>query len=104
MMQAMDTVIRDRYRGVPLGAEAFIPFLNSDLGGGAGTATLELKAGKFLRLKRTGSTLTVRSGEVWITEQGNPRDIVLRSGQSFTVARRGLALVEAFSDASLSFN
>lgn len=86
MMDPMDALTLDRYRGVPL------------------TTMLELKAGKFLRLTRRGSTLTVRSGEVWITEQGNPRDVVLRAGQAFTVARRGLALVEAFGDASLSLN
>ena len=90
----METLTLDRYRGVPLGAEAFV-----------NPALVELKAGKFLRLpQRAGSRVTVRSGEVWITEQGNPRDVVLRSGQTFTIARPGLALVEAFSDASLWFN
>lgn len=94
MMGAMDTLSLDRYRGVPLGAEAFVSPI-----------TVELKAGKLLRLpQRAGSRVTVRSGEVWITEPGNPRDRVLRSGQTFTVSRPGLALVEAFSDASLSFN
>jgi hypothetical protein len=46
--------------------------------------------------------VTAHAGSVWITEQGNPRDVVLRPGQSFTLARSGLALVEAFSDASIS--
>jgi hypothetical protein len=65
---------------------------------------IELPKGKYLRLREgAGSTVTAREGSVWITEQDNPRDVVLRPGQSFTFGRRGLALVEAFSDASLSF-
>jgi len=64
---------------------------------------IHLQRGKFLRLHRSaGSTLTARAGSVWITEQDSVRDVVLRPGQSFTLARPGLALVEAFSDASLS--
>jgi hypothetical protein len=67
--------------------------------------TIELQRGKFLRvLDGAGSTLTARHGEVWITEQDSVRDVVLRRGQSFTLGRRGLALVEAFSDASVSLD
>ena len=66
--------------------------------------TIELPKGKYLRLREGGgSTVTAREGSVWITEQDNPRDVVLRPGQSFTLGRRGLALVEAFSDASILF-
>jgi hypothetical protein len=66
--------------------------------------TIDLPKGKYLRLREgAGSTLTAREGSVWITEQDNPRDVVLRPGQSFTLGRRGLALVEAFSDASILF-
>jgi hypothetical protein len=67
--------------------------------------TIELQRGKFLRvLDGAGSTLTARRGEVWITEQDSVRDVVLRRGQSFTLGRRGLALVEAFSDASVALD
>ena len=67
--------------------------------------TIELQRGKFLRvLDGAGSTLTARQGEVWITEQDSVRDVVLRRGQSFTLARGGLALVEAFSDAAVSLD
>ena len=66
--------------------------------------TIELAKGRYLRVREgAGSTLTARGGLVWITEQDNPRDVVLRPGQSFTLGRRGLALVEAFSDAAISF-
>jgi len=64
---------------------------------------IDLRGGKFLRVQdAAGSTVTVHAGAVWITEQDNPRDVVLRPGQSFTLDRPGLALVEAFGDASIS--
>jgi hypothetical protein len=63
---------------------------------------IELSRGKFLRLTPgAGSSVTAHAGSVWITEEDSPRDVVLRAGQSFTFRRPGLALVEAFSDASL---
>jgi hypothetical protein len=66
--------------------------------------TIDLQRGRFLRVRHgAGNTVTARAGTVWITEQDNPRDVVLRAGQSFTLGRRGLALIEAFSDASISF-
>ena len=65
--------------------------------------TIDLERGKFLRVREgAGSTVTAHAGSVWITEQDNPRDVVLRPGQSFTLRRRGLTLVEAFSNASIS--
>lgn len=67
--------------------------------------TIDLQRGRFLRLvDGAGSTVTAHAGSVWLTEQDNPRDVVLRPGQSFTLGRRGVALVEAFSDASISFD
>jgi hypothetical protein len=67
--------------------------------------TIDLTRGKFLRIREAaGSTVTAHAGSVWITEQDNPRDVVLRPGQSFTLGRQGLALLEAFSDASISFS
>jgi hypothetical protein len=67
--------------------------------------TIDLQRGRFLRLMDgAGSTVTAHGGEVWITEQDSARDVVLKPGQSFTFGRAGLALLEAFSDASVSFN
>jgi hypothetical protein len=64
---------------------------------------IDLREGRFFRVHQAaGSTVTVHAGAVWITEQDNPRDVVLCSGQSFTLGRPGLALVEAFGDASIS--
>lgn len=51
-------------------------------------AMIQLQRGKLLRLQPgAGRTVTTCTGTLWITEQGSRRD--------------GLALVEAFTDASL---
>jgi len=42
------------------------------------------------------------AGRVWITEENGARDVVLEPGDSFRLAHSGLAVVEAFSDASIS--
>jgi len=69
------------------------------------TMMIDLQRGRFLRvMDGAGSTVTAHGGEVWITEQDSARDVVLGPGQSFTFGRAGLALLEAFSDASVSFN
>jgi hypothetical protein len=64
---------------------------------------IELQRGRLLRLRRAGSRLTVHAGSVWITEHGNLRDIILRPGESFVLAQPGIALLEACSDAALSY-
>jgi hypothetical protein len=68
-------------------------------------AMIQLQRGKLLRLPQAaGKTVTAYAGIVWITEQGSPRDVMLHSGESFRLLRSGLALVEAFSDASVSLD
>ncbi len=63
---------------------------------------IALQRGQFLRVVNgAGSTVTAHGGSVWITEQDSPRDVVLRSGQNMTLRRTGVALVEAFEDASI---
>jgi hypothetical protein len=65
---------------------------------------IDLQRGRFLRLvDGAGSTLTAHAGSVWVTEEDSRRDVVLRAGQSLRLRRPGLALVEAFSDAAISF-
>jgi len=49
-----------------------------------------------------GRTVRAHSGRVWITEEHGARDVVLEPGESFRLAHSGLAVVEAFSDASIS--
>jgi hypothetical protein len=65
--------------------------------------TIDLRRGRLLRLPRsTGKTVTARTGAVWITEEGRLEDVVLAPGESYTLGRRGVALIEAFDDASIS--
>ena len=67
------------------------------------SAGLTLDRGKAVRVREgAGSTLEVLRGSVWITEENSPRDVVLRPGQRFRLAGSGLAVIEAFSDASLA--
>jgi len=42
------------------------------------------------------------NGTVWITQEGDSRDIVLRHGQSFVLDRNGTALLSALDDADLA--
>ena len=49
-----------------------------------------------------GRTVYAHAGCVWLTEENGSRDVVLAAGASFRLAHSGLAVVEAFSDASIS--
>ena len=47
-----------------------------------------------------GATLRVTRGTVWITQEGDPKDVVLRPGDTWTVERNGLTVLEAQGDVS----
>ena len=47
-----------------------------------------------------GTTLRVTRGTLWITQQNDTQDIVLRPGDNWTIERNGLTLVEAQQDAT----
>ena len=57
----------------------------------------------FSLIGKPGQRLEVRSGEVWITQDGDPRDLVLGAHQCFTLDRSGKVLVSALRDASFAF-
>jgi Protein of unknown function (DUF2917) len=47
-----------------------------------------------------GTTLRVTRGTLWITQEDDPHDIVLRGGDTWTIERDGLTIVEAQNDSS----
>lgn len=49
-----------------------------------------------------GYRVVCHSGSVWITQDHDPRDIILARGESFTLDRDGNALVQAFETAAVA--
>ncbi len=47
-----------------------------------------------------GTTLRVARGTLWITQEDDSQDIVLRTGDTWTVERNGLTIIEAQSDSN----
>jgi hypothetical protein len=51
-----------------------------------------------------GSTVCAVEGSLWITEENQPRDIVLKAGGCYRLRERGIALVNALGgNAAVSF-
>ena len=48
-----------------------------------------------------GATLRVTRGTVWITQENDTRDTVLRPGDTWTIERNGLTILEAQGEVSL---
>jgi hypothetical protein len=64
--------------------------------------TLDLRKRQSLQLNDVaGATLRVTRGSVWITQENDTRDVVLRAGDAWTVERDGLTIVEAQGDTTL---
>jgi hypothetical protein len=47
-----------------------------------------------------GATLRVTRGTLWVTQEKNPRDIVLRTGDNWVVERDGDTVIEAQGSAT----
>jgi hypothetical protein len=43
--------------------------------------------------------IAVFEGQVWLTQEGDVRDVILEAGESFVFGGPGLVLVQAFRDA-----
>jgi Protein of unknown function (DUF2917) len=65
----------------------------------ATTIDLAARESVFLRDAR-GTTLRVTRGSVWITQQNDTQDIVLRAGDTWVVEKNGLTILEAQEDAT----
>jgi hypothetical protein len=85
----------DGYQGIALGVECAWP----------AAEVRWLERGAIVEMRdAAGTTVTAQAGVVWITEEDSRRDVLLRPGQSFRLVRSGLALIEACSDASITFS
>ena len=57
---------------------------------------VRLAANQTLKLvDGVGSTVCAVEGSVWITEENQPRDIVLEPGKCYRLKHRGLAIINA---------
>lgn len=66
---------------------------------------LWLAEGNLLRIEDgKGLLVSVRAGEVWLTEEGEMRDIVLGRGDSFRLQREGVSLIYAFEPSDLALS
>jgi hypothetical protein len=62
------------------------------------TVSMSLGKGGLLRLRDPlGKGVGVVEGLVWVTQDGDPRDIFVEPGESFVFDRPGLAIVQALA-------
>jgi hypothetical protein len=73
--------------------------MNIELNSGA----VRLARGQTLKVHDgAGSVICAREGSIWVTEENSRKDVVLESGACFRLQSHGLALIQAFTDASVS--
>jgi hypothetical protein len=66
---------------------------------------MTLGQGNLLRITDgRGLLVQVTRGELWITEENEHRDIVLRGGESFRLERDGVALIYALTPCELTMS
>lgn len=62
--------------------------------------TLDLPGGTVVPFSSVpGERVRILHGQVWLTEEGDPRDAFLASGEEIDLATRGLAVIEAINPA-----
>jgi uncharacterized protein (DUF3084 family) len=67
--------------------------------------TLDLVRGNLVRIEDgRGMMVRVLSGEVWITEEGDPRDRFASAGRYVRIVSSGVTLVSALSRGSISLS
>jgi hypothetical protein len=64
---------------------------------------LTLQAGQVLTLDDArGVRILSRTGTVWITQEGSPKDLIVGPGDAIVVARNGRTVVQALKTAWIS--
>ena len=64
---------------------------------------IRLQRGECIQVRgRSGRSVTAHSGTIWLTEEGNAQDVMLRPGETFLLTRAGCAVVEAFVESTIS--
>lgn len=67
------------------------------------TPVLALEAGQVVTLDDAkGLRILARSGAVWITEEGDPKDHIVGPGDTLTVAHPGRTVIQALQAAWIS--
>jgi Protein of unknown function (DUF2917) len=62
--------------------------------------TLALEAGQVLALDDVaGTRISARAGVVWVTYEGERKDLILHPGESLVVAQDGRTVVQALESA-----
>ena len=66
---------------------------------------LDLVRGNMVRIEDgRGMLVRVMSGDVWITEEGDPRDRFVTAGRYVRIVSSGVTLVSAISRSSISLS
>jgi hypothetical protein len=64
---------------------------------------IALEAGQVVTLDDAqGTRIAARTGTVWVTEEGEPRDHVVDAGDAIIVARPGRTVVQALKPSWIS--
>ena len=83
--------------GLPFG-----PSRKESLPAAARGGLVRLHADQHLQLRGAlGSSVQAVSGAVWLTQDGDLRDIVLEAGQRFVIDRPATTLLSALGDAAI---
>ena len=69
-----------------------------------GAREFEIEKGRLLRIDAApGDRLQVRLGDVWVTQHGDSKDYMLRTGESMTLSSEGAALAMAYKHTLLAW-
>ena len=64
---------------------------------------LGIAGGSILRLENArGTQVRVERGVLWITQEGDTSDVVVRGGESFRLSRDGVAVLSACGSTALT--